>query len=251
MEVSFGGRYRVLDTSMFVGSLGYDGYQGVNFGETAYDISSHRFRGDFSTRPDRWYQLGVATWYDYYGRNYKSFFHEGVLTPWVGFFEGDAAATQVYYRLRGRDYTRGPFEPWRDAINNAIGVKQLLLLGAVDRVFSVGYQWSDNDPLSRDGTDFAYQAHRLDFELDAPVFDWFDTSLGYTLIVSDYEHPNSRTAFVYGRNDTEHQFVIHVERGFARYFTASLDYFGIINGSNLDEFEYGRNILSAGVSMQF
>ncbi len=251
LQIAFGGQYRVLDTELFVGTLGYDGYQGINFGENDYDISSHRFRADFSTRADRWYQVGLSTFYNYYGRNYQSFFHEGSLVPWVAFYEGDVTATQVYYRLRGRDYTRNPFEPWRDAINNAVGLKQLFLLGAVDRVLTVGYQWSDNDPLSRDGTDFAYQSHQFEFELEASVMDWFDTRLGYALILDDAEHPNSRTGFVHGRNDNEHQIVIHLERPITRNLTAALDYFGIINNSNIDEFEYDRNIVSAGLSMRF
>ena len=55
---------------------------------------------------------------------------------------------QVYYRLRGRDFAGQPFEPYRDAINNAIGLRQMFLLGAFDRTLTIGYQWSDNDPAS-------------------------------------------------------------------------------------------------------
>ncbi len=258
LVIQFGGAYRVLDTERFVGTLAYDGYQGVNFGETDYDISSHRFTGNFSTRADRWYQVGVSSFYNYYGRDYQSFFHEGSLVPWVAFYEGELTATQLYYRLRGRDYTRNPFDSRenlgvvRDAINNALGVRQLFLLGAVDRVFSVGYQWSDNDPLSSEGgTDFAYMAHQFEFQLDAAVMDWFDASLGYTVAIGDYEHPNSRTGYVYGRNDVEHQFVIHLERPVMDHLTVVVDYFGVLNHSNLDEFEYDRNIVSAGVSTRF
>lgn len=256
--IEFGGSYRVLDTEMFVGTLAYDGYQGVNFGENDYDISSHRVTGSLSTRADRWYQVGVSTFYNYYGRNYQSFFHEGSLVPWVAFYEGDIAATQLYYRLRGRDYTRNPFDSRqnlgvvRDAINNAIGARQFFLLGAVDRVFSFGYQWSDNDPLSsQGGTDFAYQSHQFDFELEAAVLDWFDATMGYTITIDDSEHPNSRTGYVYGRNDVEHQFVIHLERPVMDHLTLVFDYFGILNNSNLDEFEYDRSIVSAGIRTQF
>lgn len=249
--IALGGRYRVLDTTMFVGSVGYDLYQGVNFSNTEYDVSSHRLTVEASTRADRWYQVGVSGFYNYYGMNYQSFFHEGTVVPWAVFYEGDVTATQVHYRMRARDYTRGPFNPYRDSINNALGARQIFLLGAVDRILSVGYQWSDNDPLSKDGTDFAFQTHQIDIELEAAVRNWFRTRLGYAVLIDDYEHPNSRTAFVYGRNDAEHQIVIHVERPLTEYLTASVDYFGILNSSNLDPFEYGRNIVSAGVQMRF
>ncbi len=266
-QIALGGRYRVLDTSMFVGSVGYDLYQSTHFSNTEFDISSHRLRVDTSSRADRWYQFGLSGFYNYYARNYQSFFHEGTVVPWAAFYQGDVAATQVYYRFRARDYTRSPFErdgdpaglvPGRvyvrvprDAVNNAIGLRQLFLLGAVDRVLSVGYQWSDNDPLSKDGTDFAFQTHQFDIEIEAAVRDWFRTSLGYAVLIDDFEHPNSRNNFVHGRNDAEHQIVIHVERPLTQYLTAAVDYFGILNSSNLDPFEYDRNIVSAGVRMQF
>lgn len=250
-QFGLGGRYRVLDTTNFIAAVGYELYQGVNFSNTQYDISSHRVTADFSTRAEGWYQVGVSAYYNYYGRNYKSFYHEGTLVPWATFYEGDALATQVYYRLRGDDYTRGPFEPWRDAINNAVGARQYFLLGAVDRVLSVGYQWSDNDPLSTDGTDFAFMTHQFDIELEAAVRDWFETRLGYALLIDDYEHPNSRTGFEYGRNDAEHQIVIRVERPITDYLTAAVDYFGVLNHSNLEEFEYDRSIVAAGVMMHF
>lgn len=275
-QIGAGGRYRFLDADMVTGSVAYDLYQGVHFSNTEYDLSSHRVTVDVATRPDRWYQAGFSTFYNYYGMNYRSFFHEGTMVPWLAFYQGDATATQVYYRLRGRDFTRSPFERSsmpsptdpsmevpattpnggfllvpRDSIGNAIGARQLFLLGAVDRVLSVGYQWSDDDPLSRDGTDFAFSTHQLDLEFEAAVRDWFLARLGYAMLIHDYEHPNSRTSFVYGRNDFEQQLVIHLERPLTDYLTAAVDYYGIFNNSNLDPFEYRRNILSAGVRMQF
>ncbi len=248
-QLGLGAAYRVLDTEMFVGTIGYDLYQDFNFGESDFDLSSHRLRFDVSTRPDRWYQFGLSTFYNYYAFDID--FHEGTAVPWVVFYEGDVAATQIYYRLRARDFSGVPFDPFRDAINNGIGIRQMFLLGAVDRAISVGYQWSDNDPLSSDGTDFAYMSHQFDIEVEAAVRDWFNTRLGYAVVIDDYEHPNSRTGFRFGRNDTQQQIVIHIDRPITQYLTAGLDYYGILNHSNLNEFEYDRHIVSAGVRMSF
>ncbi len=251
-QIGAGARYRFLDTDHVVASVGYELYQGKHFSTDRFDISSHRLRADVNTRADRWYQLGLSTFYNYYARDYSTFFQEGTVTPWAVFYEGDVAATQVYYRFRGRDFSNNPFRHFRDAINNAIGARQMFLLGAVDRTLAIGYQWSDNDPLSqRDGTDFAYQRHRFDIEVEAAVFDWFNTRMGYAALIDDYEHPNSRNGFVFGRNDAEHQIVLRAERPITNRLTASLDYFGILNHSNLEPFEYDRSILAAGVRMHF
>ena len=250
-QIGAGARYRFLDTDHLVASVGYELYQGKHFSTDRYDISSHRVRADLNTRADRWYQLGLSTFYNYYARDYSSFFQDFTVSPWAVFYEGDVAATQVYYRFRGRDFSNHPFKHLRDSINNAIGVRQMLLLGAVDRTLTFGYQWSDNDPLSADGTDFAYMRHRFDIEFEAAVMDWFNAKLGYAALIDDYEHENSRTNFSYGRNDAEHQIVIRVERPITDQLTAGLDYFGILNHSNLEPFEYDRSIVAAGVRMHF
>jgi tetratricopeptide (TPR) repeat protein len=249
--IDLGASYRVLDTDMFEGNVSYELYQSVNFTETDFDISSHRVRADMQTRADRWYQVGISAIYNYYGRDYRSFFQEGFVVPWVTFYTGDAAATQVYYRFRGRDYLRSPFKNYRDAVNNGFGFRQFFLLGAADRAFVFGYQWSDNDPLNSDGTDFAYQTNQIELELRAAVLDWFDSTVSYTLLLEDYEHPNSRTGFRTGRYDNQHQIVIRFERPITPYLLASLEYLGTINDSNIKEFEYNRQIVVAGLRMHF
>ncbi len=251
VQLELNASYRFLDTDIASGTATYELYQDFNFNNSDFDLSSHRIRLDFTTPSDRWYQFGVTGWYNYYAMDFSSFFHEGTATPWVVFYEGDVTATQVYYRFRGRDYVGSPFNPWRDSVNNAVGLRQYFLLGAIGRSLSVGYQWSDNDPLSKDGTDFAYYTNQFDIQLEASVRDWFDTSLGYALLLDDYKHPNSRTGFVYRRHDADHQIVIHIERPLTRHLTASLDYFGIINDSNLEEFDYDRSIITANVRMHF
>ena len=262
LQIGLGGRYRILDHEMAVGTIGYELYQGVNFNNSDFNLSSHRLRFDIGTRANTWYQFGATAYYNFYALDFSSFFNEGTIIPWVVFYEGEIAATQVYYRLRTRDYASrffseprreslntGPAE--RDAINNAIGIRQMFLLGAADRSLTIGYQWSDNDPTDAFATDFAYQTHQLDLELQANVLGWFDTSLGYAVLIDDYDHPNSRTGFRFGRNDAEHQIVIRAERPINEMLTASIDYLGVLNHSNLDEFDYDRSIISAGVRMGF
>ena len=144
--------------------------------------------------------------------------------PWVTFFEGEIAATQAYYQIIGQDYLgstnaragyslRDPFNPFRDAINNAVGVRQYFLLGAADRYMSIGYQWDDNDPTSSDGTDFAYTDNMFDVRVDFGMFDWAHGTVGYLFDLQDYEHPNSRTDFSKRRHDSQNQIVIRVREG--------------------------------------
>jgi hypothetical protein len=206
--------------------------------------------------------MGISAFYDYYLLSYASFYQQGRGVPWLTFFEGQVAATQLYYQIIGQDFlgsktddlgysVRNPFNPFRDAVNNAFGVRQYFLLGAADRYMSIGYQFDDNDPLSRDGTDFAYTDNIFDIRGDFGVLDWFRGTVGYAFDLQDYEHPNSRTNFSKRRHDGQNQIVVSVERDFLPYLSANIAYFGVFNGSNIPDFEYNRNIIEASVRVHF
>src|SRR4030095_8039425 len=152
--VGFGGAYRLFAVELGQGSIGYDFYNSVHFQTPSFDVQNQEVHLDLSTTRQGSLQFGVSGYYGFYMLDYQSFYNQGRGVPWMTFYEGRVAATQVYYQLLGQDYSRGPFSPFRDAINNAFGVRQFFLLGAADRYLSLGYQWDDNDPLSRDGTDF-------------------------------------------------------------------------------------------------
>ncbi len=250
-RMGVGGRYRLFDSDVGVGVLSYDFYQSVHFDISRFDLQGHTVRLDFTTPPEGLLQLGITGLYDLYLLDNKSFFQDGLASPWVTVYEGQVAATQVYYRFRSRDYQRRPFGVHADAYNNAGGVNQYFLLGAVDRVLTIGYQIEDNDPLSASGTDFAWLANQIDLDLEFAVLDWGDAVVAYVLRLEDYEHPNSRSGFRLRRHDTEHQLLVSFERPLTSYLTASVNYIGIINDSNLPEFEYDRMIVWAGVRLHF
>jgi len=255
--LAVGGSYRLFDTAQARGVLSYDFYQSLNFDRSDFDLQGHRVRLDLASQPRRLgasrtgLQFGVSGLYDFYLLDFAGYYQEGSGTPWVTLFTGNAAATQLYYRFRSRDFLDNPFDPLRDAFNNAVGVREHLLLGAADRVLSFGYQWEDNDPLSKDGTDFAFYAHQFDADLRFPVLDWANGIAGYALRLEEYKHVNSRTDYTLHRHDYENQLVLRLERPLIPHLIASLEYLGVLNGSNLSEFEYNRHIVSAGVRLVF
>ena len=253
-QIGFGGRYQLLDNDRVQGTVSYDFYQSVHFQITDFDLQSHRVRMDLTTPARGMLQVGVAGIYDFYMLDYQSFYQAGQGIPWLTIFEGGVSATQIYYSFRSRDFFRSPFSPFRDAYTNAGGVRQYFLLGAADRVLNIGYEFSDNDPLSRDGTDFAWQAHQFDFMLEFGLFEQLSGTLGYLFRLQDYEHPNSRPTpvpFTRRRHDQEHQVVVQFEYPLTSRLTASIAYLGVINESNISQFEYNRSIGQAGVTFEF
>lgn len=249
--VSLGGKYRLFATDLAQGSLGYDFYQSVHFQTASFDLQNHELHLDLSSTRRGIFQVGVSGFYDFYMLDYQSFYNQGRGVPWVTFFEGPVAATQVYYQFISQDYSRGPFSPFRDAFNNAVGARQYILLGAADRFASLGYQWDDNDPLSHNGTDFAYDDNIIDARVDFGVLDWVHGTVGYAVDLQNYKHDNSRTDYSKQRHDFDNQIVIHFTRELTANLTADLSYFGVINNSNIPDFQYDRNVVEAGVRLYF
>jgi hypothetical protein len=245
-----GGSYRFLDRDHATATASYDFSQSAHFKLTSYDLQSHRVRLDVASRPRR-FQIGLGAGYDFHALDYQSFSQEGIGLPWATFFEGRVAATQLYYRFRSRDYFRGPLDPFLDAYNNAIGLRQYFLLGAEDRVLDVGYQFDDEDPISRNGDDFQYQGHQFDVRLQGDLLEVAHVIAGYQIRFEEYDFANSRNVSGFVRRDDEHQFVLRFERALVAHVIASLTYLGAINDSNTDEFRYDRHIVSLGVGVSF
>ena len=262
--VKFGGKYRLFAFDLGEGSIGYDFYQSVHFQTPSFDLQNHELHLDLASTRQGLFQFGVSGFYDYYLLDYAQFYQQGRGVPWVTVFEGNVAATQAYYQIIGQDFLgkenstnppgyslRDPFNPFRDAVNNAVGVRQFFLLGAADRFMSIGYQWDNNDPFSTDGTDFAYYDNLFDVRADFGILDWVHGTVGYLFDLQDYKHQNSRTDFSKRRHDGQNQIVIQFSRDFLTFLSADLSYFGIFNSSNIPDFQYDRNIVQASVRVHF
>jgi tetratricopeptide (TPR) repeat protein len=251
-RIGAGGGYRLADDDLGSADLGYDFYQSVHFETSRFDLQSQRVGLTLATPVrDALWQAGIAGVYDFYLLDYQSFYQAGRGTPFVNLFEGDVGATQAYYTFAGQDFFHGPFEPFRDAYINRVGVRQSFLLGAVDRFVTVGYTWDNFDPASRDGTDFAYTDHMVDIGLDFGILDVAQCQLAYLLDFQSYDYPNSRTDFTKRRHDVQNQFVVHVSHAFTDMIAVDLAYLGVLNHSNISDFEYDRNIIQANVWVRF
>jgi len=251
-RVGAGANYRLAAGTIGTADMGYNFYNSVHFQTPRFDLQSHRLNLTFATpvQNDFW-QAGVAGIYDFYLLDYQSFYQGGRGTPFVNFFEGQIGATQAFYTFGGQDFFRGPFNPFRDSYINRTGVRQMFLLGAIDRFVSLGYTWDDFDPLSKDGTDFAYMDNMFDIALDFGIFDMANAQVAYLFDLQDYEHPNSRTDFTERRHDQQNQIVVHLSHAFTDMISADIAYLAVFNDSNIPDFEYSRNIIQANVWLEF
>lgn len=252
--INAGGYYRFLEQPRANVSLSYDLAQSVHFNLREYDLQTHRLRGDFSGRAGT-IGYGVASWYQFALLDYEGFVQHGVGMPYVTFYEGRLAATQVFYRILGKDYLEGPSDPLLDGVNNAVGVRQHFLLGATDRTISFGYTFDSEDTFSKvsGGPDdeFSYTGHQLDFLLSSGIAGWVNASLGYLLHYMEYADPSSFNRSGFHRRDTVHQVLAELERPIIPGLSARFWYIGTFDDSNTDEFRYDRHVVHLGVMYAF
>jgi tetratricopeptide (TPR) repeat protein len=255
-RVDLGGRYRVATGGPVSLMLGYDFSQSIHFNLTQFDLQGHELQAEV-TSPWRGVELGFRGDYDFYALDYRSYLQQGSGTPWVTFFEGERGATRLYYSLGGHDYLRAPFEPYLDSIHHAAGIRQLYAPSQGKGLLSLGYQLDYDDPLSSSGAEFEYLGHQLEITYACPLYDWARLHAGYAFRLDDYQSVNSRTgtdlapAGTRRRHDSQHQLALQIERELVPQWTVAFSYIGVMNSSNIDPFEYDRQVVGLNLSYQF
>lgn len=259
--IGLGGTYQLLRGDKGSLNAEYDFYQSIHFNLTQFDLQGHRLRFDALSPPGKW-SYGLSAMYDFYALDYQSFFQEGLGTPWISLNESDTAATQAYYTLRARDFFREPYRPARNGINNAVGIRQYFNLGTLgpgDWLLNFGYQFDAETTLNNglDARDFQNIGNQGDIDLHVPLYWLMHLQVAYLFRLEDYQYPNSRSGqgvgqpFGYRRHDNENQFAIALQRSLTENVSAEIDYFGVINNSNISDFEYDRGIVAGSVRVSF
>lgn len=253
--IGLGGAYQLLKTDKGSLNAEYDFYQSVHFNLTQFDLQGHRLRFDALSPPGKW-SYGLSGMYDFYALDYQSFFQEGLGTPWISLNESDTAATQAYYSVRARDFFREPYGPARNGINNALGIRQYFNLGTLgpgDWLLNFGYQFDAETMLNNglNARDFQNIGNQGDIDLRVPLYWLVQLELGYLFRLEDYQYPNSRANFGFRRHDNEQQFAVALRRSLTENVSAEIDYFGVINNSNIPDFEYDRGIVAGSVRVSF
>ncbi len=239
--ITVGGAYIPLRTQRVQLLIGYELYQSLHFDLTEFNLQDHRPSAEVVVKTDL-ARLGFGARYDYYLLDTGSFLQSVHATPWVAIPEGGLGRTELFYRLRWRDFYKAPFETLRDAYNHSPGMRQFFYLGAPERYVALGYRFDREDPLHEEGNVYAYDGH----EVSAGIgWSWpIDLSgeLTYAFRNEDYAVP---------RTDNEHRIEFAVEKGIIDHVSVVAAYFGVFNNSTDERFDYNRQIGSLLLRVRF
>lgn len=239
-----GGRYALLSAQNLSISAGYDFLQSLHFDLDSYDMQTHRVGADAEYVIGN-VSVGMATAYEHSLLDEDSLLNGGSVLPWARIDEGDFGRSELYYRMRARDFVLSPYGPLRDSVNNAVGARQFISLGARTRSLVVGYRF-DNDSASHTiGDQFNYDGNQVE-----AGFEWLPSEDLKTETLYAYRNENYSPASG-NRDDHIHQFMLHVEKRLTDLVWLNASYIYRDNQSDQKSFEYTRHITSLGVEVRY
>jgi Tfp pilus assembly protein PilF len=224
-------------------SLGYEFFQSLHFQLHQFNLQDHRPSIALSADLGP-VSVGLTGLYDYFRRDDASFLHQATALPSITVSENDSGRTEVFYRMRRRDFVGEPLSSRLDGFNHGAGATQYVYLPHPNRYLFAGYVFDHQDPLNSAGRQFEYDGHQLHAGID-----W---DFGEPTCLSRSQGPLAEVAYLFrreryanqslGRRDEEHQLDAALRQPLNDFLAVRLEYRYDLNNSNQGPFKYDRHI---------
>ena len=200
-------------------------------------------------------QLGVQYAFDALFLNDDEFVRRSTVSLFGVLAESERHLTQALARYQNKEFNEiGPTIPdeSRDADNYMVGFQHFFRFAADRHFIKTGYQYDREDA---EGKNYAYHGHR--FLAGAQVtLPWYDVRLRYDFDahLRGYSHDNTVLPSIdpgKQRYDKEHNHVFRVEVPLPWRLTLAAEYLKTINDSNLEAFDYNRNVTSLSLTWTY
>jgi tetratricopeptide (TPR) repeat protein len=237
-------------------TLGYEFFQSLHFDLTQFNLTDNgpslQLVGTTGL-----FDYGIVGRYDYYLLDSSNFLQEATAYPWIGIPEDDVGRTEVFFRLRRRDFL-DPTYAIRDGFNYATGFRQYFYLRSPDNFFFVGYRFDAEVPLA--GSPNGCQGPPPTCDPFQYAYDGQEVSAGFGYMLPadiqgyvaySYHREHYTKADSNGRRDEDHLPVVLVSRRMNEYLTLSGAFFGDFNNSNNPTYNYDREVGSVAVEVRY
>jgi hypothetical protein len=225
-------------------SVGFDFYQSLHFHLTDFNLQDDGPSVQLVTAVGP-FQFGVLGRYDYYLLSTDSFLQEVSALPWITVLD-DTGRTEIFFRVRRRDFIKQDF--WiRDAFNYATGLQRYFYLDSADRYVFLGYRYDREDPVhgSAAAQQFGYDGQEVSGGLGWILPAGITAEFVYAYRYENYAQASD------GRHDNQHDFTLVGRKDLTEHLALVAGYFGTINNSDKEEFQYDRNIGSVALEARF
>jgi tetratricopeptide (TPR) repeat protein len=254
---AFGAEYDLFEGSNFLVKAEYDLYQTLHLEISDFDFRAQqpRLTASYGLTPELW--VGTQGGYNYYSLGSSTYQGEPYVLPFVSYLEGTWGLTQVMYRWGEDTYFSDPFAGSRDGPNQTINASQTIYL-ANDRYVTAGYLWNNENPretfcdnpdptCDTFGKDWQFTANQGYLGVGSPLPFGAYIDLLYLFRSDNYRWKNSYSARnirnQYRRQDDGNYLYVGLTRPITEHIALAVTYYGTFNASNIDDFEYNRNVV--------
>jgi hypothetical protein len=255
-----GTEFDLIERENFLLRFEYDLYQTLHLDESDFDFRAQqpRLTTSYGLTPKLW--TGVEGGYNYYTLGDETYQGEPYVMPFVSYLEGEWGLTQLIYRWGEETFFSGVFNNIRNGPSQTINANQSFYF-AHDRYVTAGYQWSREDPtdsghsyfaFAKDpqgrpeplGNDWQYSSNQGYLGFGSPVALGVYADVLYLFRSDNYRWPNSYSGFLTRRQDDGHYIYVGLTRPIMDHISIAVAYYGTLNASNIDFFEYDRNVVA-------
>ena len=245
------GEYALIRESNYDLSASYAVYQTITNSMRDMDVQDHILSLDLSKRGSIGampYDFKINYSYDYLLSNYFYLLQRHTVRPTFILMENKTNLTVFQYAFQVKEFKEKPLFPEdnRDAINHEAGLIHFLRFNDAKHHIKAGYFY---DREITEGANWKYSGNK------------FVTGFQYTFpkdirLTADYEYKmtrykNNNIYFDKKREDTERSLNTVVSKDIGKGWSVSLEYLRRRNSSNIDLYDYRKNLYSLGLSWRW
>ena len=210
------------------------------------------YRGAIAGMP---YQVGVQYTYDYLTLGGDEFVQRHTVVPNFVLLPNSWSLASVQFRYQDKQFSQDTNirrEEKRDGVNYMLGLIHVFRFSNDQHLLKVGYQWDfdDTEGPNRRGRNYSYFGNRV-LAGGQYTLPWLGIRLTNDFDVHrrDYRHKNtilpSQAPGAIERRDTEYTNVFSIVTPLPYNLNFTLSHQTTFAWSNLDVFQYRRNVVSA------
>lgn len=243
--------YALIKKSDLDLSASYAIYQTITNAIRKMDVQDHILsvdlskRGNIGTMP---YDLRVGYSYDYLLSDYHYFLQRHTIRPAFLLAENRNNLSVFAYTIQVKEFALKPdfSEDNRDAVNHEAGLLHFIRSNDAKHYIKAGYFY-DRD--SAQGSDWSYAGNRLTtgIQYTFPKDVKFNLDYDYKW----YRYKNTDLFFDVNRRDRERALNAVLSKEIGKNWIVSLEYLNKRNSSNIDLYDYTKNLYSVGLSWRY
>jgi len=210
------------------------------------------YRGAVAGMP---YQVGVQYTFDYLTLGGDEFVQRHTVVPSFVLLPSSWSLASVQFRYQDKQFSQDGNirrEEKRDGVNYMLGLIHVFRLSNDRHLLKIGYQWDfdDTEGPTRRGRNYSYYGNRV-LAGGQYTLPWFGIRLtdDFDVHLRNYRHKNtilpSQAPGTTERRDTEYTNVFSIVTPLPYNLTFTVSHQTTFARSNLDVFQYRRNVVSA------